>query len=54
MGKPRKEIENPNGLEYRYLNDLKAPYYSTYPQLPIKVISMGMSLFSSMARLALP
>jgi hypothetical protein len=43
IGKPRKEIENLNGFEYRYLNGLKVPYYSTYLPLSIKVISMGMT-----------
>jgi hypothetical protein len=43
IGKHRKEIGNLNGFEYRYLNGLKVPYYSTYPPLFIKVISMGMT-----------
>jgi hypothetical protein len=41
MGKPRKENGNLTGFEYRYLNGLKAPFYSAYPPLSIKVISMG-------------
>ncbi len=47
IGKPREEIGNPNGFEYRYLNGLKVPYYSTYPLLSIKVTSMGMTPDSS-------
>jgi hypothetical protein len=27
IGKPRKEIGNLNGFEYRYLNDLKVTYF---------------------------
>ena len=27
IGEPRKEIGNPNGFEYRYLNDLKVQYF---------------------------
>jgi hypothetical protein len=42
IGKPRKEIGDLNGFEYRYLNGFKVPHYSTYPLLSIKVISMGM------------
>jgi hypothetical protein len=53
-GEPRKEIVNLNGFEHRYFNGLKVPYYSTYPPLSIKVISMGMTFFPSMARLTLP
>jgi hypothetical protein len=48
-----KEIRNLNGFEYRYLNGTKVSYNSTYPPLSIKVISMGMTHFPSMARLAL-
>jgi hypothetical protein len=50
----RKKIRNLNGFEYRYFNGLKAPNYSPFPQLSRKVISMGMTLFPSMARLTLP
>jgi hypothetical protein len=54
IGKPMKKIRNLNGFEYRYQIGLKVSYYNTYPPLSIKVISMGMTLFPSMARLALP
>jgi hypothetical protein len=43
IGKPRKEIRNLNGFEYKHLNGLKVPYYSTYPSLSRKVTSMGMT-----------
>jgi hypothetical protein len=35
IDKPKKEIGNLNGFEYRYLNGLKMPYFSTYPPLSI-------------------
>jgi hypothetical protein len=54
IGEPKKEIRKLNGFEYRYLNGLNVPYYSSYPLLSIKVISMGMTLFPSRARLTLP
>jgi hypothetical protein len=41
IGKPRKEIGNLNGFEYRYLSGPKVPYFSAYPPISIKVISMG-------------
>jgi hypothetical protein len=41
IGKPWKDIVNLNGFEYMYLNGLKIPYFSTYPPLSTKVISMG-------------
>jgi hypothetical protein len=52
IDKPRKEIRKPNGFEYRYLNGLKVPYYSTYPPLSMRVISMGMTQRSLMAEAA--
>jgi hypothetical protein len=54
IGEPRKEIGNLNGFKYRDLNGLKVTYYITYPTLSIKVTSVGMTLFPSMTRLALP
>ncbi len=42
----RQKIGKPgylNGFEYRYHNGFMVPYYSTYPPLFIKVISMGMT-----------
>jgi hypothetical protein len=48
IGKPGKEIGNLNGFEYRYLNGLKVPYYSTYPPLSMKVISMSMTTRNNM------
>ncbi len=42
-GKPRKKIGNLNGFENKYLTGLKVPCYSTYPQLSITLISMGMT-----------
>jgi hypothetical protein len=50
----RKKIRNLNRFEYRYLNGLKVPCYYSYPPLSIKVTSLGMTLFPSMARLTLP
>jgi hypothetical protein len=43
-----------NQFEYRYLSGFKVLYSCAHPPLSIKVISMGMTLFPSMARLALP
>ncbi len=54
VGKPKEEIRNLNGFEYMYLSDLKTPYFLYLSSITIKVISMGMTLFASMARLALP
>ncbi len=54
LGKPKEEIENLNGFEYMYLSDLKIPYFLYSSSVSIVVISMGMILFPSMARLTLP
>jgi hypothetical protein len=51
IGKPRKEIGNLNGCT---LMILRYHIFSAYSPLSIKVISMGTTLFPSMARLALP
>ncbi len=53
IGKHRKEIRNLNGFEYNtYLNGLKVPYYSTYPPLSMRVISMGITQRTLMAEAA--
>ncbi len=39
---------------YMYLSDLKAPYFKNLSSISIMVISMGVTLSPSMARLALP
>jgi hypothetical protein len=54
LGKPKEDIGNLNGFEYMYLNDFKVPYFLYLSSVSIKVISMGTTLFPSMARLALP
>jgi hypothetical protein len=54
IGKPKEEIGNLNGFEHMYLSDLKVPYFLCLSSTSIKVISMGATLFPSMARLALP
>jgi hypothetical protein len=54
LDKPKEEIGNLNGFEYMYLRDLKVPYFLYPSSISIKVISMGTTLFPSMARLALP
>ncbi len=54
LGKPKEEIGNLNGFEYRYLINLKVPYFLYLSSVSIKFISMGTTLFLSMARLALP
>jgi hypothetical protein len=52
--KPGEEIKNLNGFEYMYLSDLKVPYFLCLSSISIKVVFMAMTLFPSMARLALP
>jgi len=54
LGEPKEEIGNLNGFEYMYLSNLKVPYFLYLSSVSIKVISMGTTLFPSMARLALP
>ncbi len=54
LGKPKEEIGNLNGFEYKFLSNLKVPYFLYSSSVSIKVISMGTTLIPSMARLALP
>jgi hypothetical protein len=54
IGKSKEEIGNLNGFECMYLSDLKIPYFWQLSSISMKLISMGMALFPSMARLALP
>jgi hypothetical protein len=54
LGKPKEEIGNLNGFECMYLSNLKMPYFLYSSSVSIKVITMGTTLFPSMARLALP
>jgi hypothetical protein len=48
------KIGDLNGFEYMYLSDLKVPYFYCLSSISIKIISMGTTLFPSMARIALP
>jgi hypothetical protein len=54
LGNPKEEIGNLNRFEYMYLSGLKVPYFKYSSSVSIKVISMGTTLFPSMARLTLP
>jgi hypothetical protein len=49
-----EEIGNLNGYDYMYLSGLKVSYIQYVASVSIEAISMGTTLFPSMARLVLP